>query len=283
MVKRLKEIVPKKRLFTSSYPPPELKAGIIPEPIEFRGGNRKYVSRNSGVAPFAINFRDGRRGQNIKEENDEKSFHDWLNQKSNTHIEPGTNGADNAHNVSDELIKSSPNLNDHETYAIKYYSAGSGPLNQELLDHHNGKIDKISSKHEELARHIHTATSHPIGHELDTYSGLGFDPRNHVGTSGHLYSPCPISTSNSKSVAHGFTSSSISGTDIKPKERHILHVHLQPHDHALHIEHLTYNPGEYETMIPPKTTLHIHHTPTILHHKNGDKIHIWHATIAHQQ
>jgi hypothetical protein len=94
---------------------------------------------------------------------------------------------------------------------------------------------------------------HPIQNNYDVYSGLSFDPRDHLNENGIMNSPAYISTTHNKDKAYEF------GTDAadasRQKEVHIMHLHLKSGDPAVHVAPFSYFPEEQETIIGRNTNL----------------------------
>jgi len=284
MTKRLKEITNSKK---DTKKVNSIKPSVFP--AEFQGG----------IAPLPIAFNDGqhhqrKRTKNIKEDSDSpkvvlhapaQSLSGWLNHNDNHHL------GDNNDDINDKLQQTSSikreNLTQKQLNAAIDYTGGSSDLNRNLIDSHkNG--EKIHKYHENTINGLDSLTRQPIGHSLHVYSGIGFDPRNHVGSNGHLHLPAFTSATHDKHVAQSFSKTSYPGSDydMKPNESHSIHIELHPHDHAAHVSHISGFPSEKETMLPRGTTLKVRKTPTIFRDVYGVKgrtHYVWHATVAHQQ
>ena len=286
MIKKLNEII-KKDTNKDTKKDNSIKPSVFP--AEFQGG----------IAPLPIAFNDGQHHQrkptkNIKEDSDSpkvvlhapaQSFSEWLHHNDNHHL------GDNNEDINNKLQQTSSikreNLTQEHFDAARDYTGGSSDLNRNLINSHkNG--EKIDKRHEDTINGMDSLTRHPIGHSLHLYSGIGFDPRNHVGPNGHLHLPAFTSATHDKHIAQSFSKTSYPGSDydMKPNESHSIHIELHPHDHAMHASHFSNFPTEMETTLPRGTTLKVRKTPTIfrdLYGIKGRTHYVWHATVAHQQ
>jgi hypothetical protein len=291
------------------------KAYVHDEPIDFhmgvRGKSKAYVHDEP------IDFHMGVRGKtkNIKEdhdyhdnhdEDDDHLFHDddhheephnhirhWLRHNDNDHLghDPKDISVKLKHSQpqlhgEDEIHGGEQSREDGDTQAhhvINYTSSSSYPLNSSLIAHHvHGR--PISRKRHEQIKHLDTATNTPINHHLHAYSGVGYNPIKLKNHNGELDMPAYTSLTHSKEVALHFS-------EMKPhydehgkimNEHHILHIHLKPTDKARHVSHLSEFSTEHESILPRRTTLKVHDTPTIYKNDDGNNVHVWHAHIHHQ-
>lgn len=119
-------------------------------------------------------------------------------------------------------------------------------------------------------------SSNKLRHNLVTYSGTTFDPREHLDEHGIMKSPAYISTSHSKQIAKNFTDHNAKGSK---KPRHIMQFHLKAGDNAAYIGDVSPKEDEYETVIHKGQRLRHLGTETYTH--RGIPYHIHHFEIAH--
>ena len=203
----------------------------------------------------------------------EDQYNAWKAHNDNHHL------GNNADEVSDKLKeKSKPFENPEEKHEVKQYTADSSDTNHALISHHL-RGEPIADYLHKSIRRLDTATNHPIGHHVHLYSGIGFNPAEHLVGEHHIHLPAYTSMTHDKRVASDFADYRASGDQ---KTRHILHVHMRPEDKGLHVSHASTFSTEHETILPRRTTLKVHPEPEIIHLHNGHKLHIWHAHIHHQ-
>ena len=94
---------------------------------------------------------------------------------------------------------------------------------------------------------------HSIQNNYDVYSGLSFDPRDHLNQDGIMNSPAYISTTHNKEKAYEFGHDAADAS--KQKELHIMHLHLKSGDPAFHVGNLSRFPEEQETILGRNTNL----------------------------
>jgi hypothetical protein len=203
----------------------------------------------------------------------EDQYDAWEAHNDNHHL------GSHADEVSDKLKeKTKPFENPEEKHAVNLYTRDSSDTNHALISHHL-RGEPIAKYLHKSIRRLDTATNHPIGHHVHLYSGLGFNPAEHLVGEHHIHLPAYTSMTHDKHVAFNFAD------DKSPGDRktiHILHVHMRPEDKGLHVSHASEFSTEHETILPRRTTLKVHPEPEIIHLHNGRKLHIWHAHIHHQ-
>lgn len=288
MTKKLKQIVitainESKKNTTGS--------GIAPSPVHFRHMGHEIDKPNSGTAPSAVHFRMGydsidkrskskRLKSSLKtEETSPIKTEDWLRNKH----------YDNPFNVrtltKQLLDDANPISREHSDTLANYTGASSGSsaiINKKLIDDYYGKKPDPAKEHIQKAtqkaiNNLDQITKHNrIRRQLSVYSGLGFDPSQHVNSQGHLHMPAFTSATHDKEVAYSFAQ--MNHKDGLTQARHILHIHLMPYDNATHISGHSLSPHEHETILPRNTTLKVHPEPTIL----SDGTHVWNSTVHHQ-
>lgn len=208
-----------------------------------------------------------------------KAFDDWSFKNHNPHL-------GNDHNDVEGHLKQKTPFTHEETGHIKRYTNSSYELNKALYTAHmdggstptHVQSDEDDSFHDTHA--LHRAVHKPLEHDLHVHAGVSFHPGHYAEEFGHVHLPAFTSTSLSAGVAHSFSRKLGPDRD----ERHVLHIHMKPGDHAAYIGHVSNMRGEKEVLIPRHTTLHVdHENPTIHTDSAGAKVHVWHAKIAHQE
>jgi hypothetical protein len=109
----------------------------------------------------------------------------------------------------------SDHLKMHDSYQhLRGYTSGSTSINRALIaDHREGKTDMNGDRgHIERRDAIDKVlSSKELPKDIDTFSGLGFDPRNHMDENSVLHSPAFLSSSINPRTASGF------GTTLHPE------------------------------------------------------------------
>ena len=273
----------------------KINSGVAPEPVHFRMGQ----TSNSGISPEPVDFRmrsrlplkewwyDDLKAASSNKKPLEKNNKEWLHDNENKHLGPQTakyqTGKDaawhHAYALTKELAKKAKPLSKKESETVHHYAEDdSGKINRSLIkSHKNG--EGVHPKIKDRVEHLDKVTRHPIGHDLHVYSGLGFDPKKHINSSGHLHLPAYTSTTHHKETANWFAGSAFERGRRERKKEHILHVHLKPSDHAAHVSAHSPSPEEHETILPRNTTLKVHPKPTVL----PDGTHVWHAHVHKQE
>ena len=166
-----------------------------------------------------------------------------------------------------------------EKSIIRGYASGSAVLNKSLMS--GSKLgERAQLVHDTIKKH-----AKPAGMEVHLYSGTGptdFSALAKKSKDGILHSPAHISASHDKHVADEFA---FHGDRTKGK--HMIKIHVQPHDKILHISKLSQFPEEKETIIPAGTKLKYSHTEDghigDKHLAAGKPIKIHHFTIHSQE
>lgn len=204
-------------------------------------------------------------------------FKKWMEHNENAHI------GDTSDDISSKLHASNKKIVEPQTeHALKTYSLHSYELNKNLIKNHNQKkkLDSQSFHVKKKLQMLDEATHQPIGHHVHLYSGLGFDPRHLKKKRGHMFLPAFTSMTHDKAVAHQFSEIHIG--ENSNTHSHILHLHMKPEDHAAHLSSVSEEPEEHETLLPRRTLVKIHHTPTILKEREGHTVHVWHGEVVRQ-
>ena len=208
---------------------------------------------------------------------------EWRNHNENTHLGK-TSKAINA-----VLKKASPNLGhlkrDVTDYTGKTSGEGSSVINNALL---NPKKSMGWRTHG-MAKRLHKATSQPIGHDVNLYSGVHSDPRKwEKSDDGSTRLRAFTSMTHDKKIAHIFahqwTEGKKASTSGKKGQVHIIHLHAKATDHGLHVSHHS-SFNEHETVLPADTHIKPHPDfkgPEVHVASDGTKVHIHHFVIHRQ-
>lgn len=166
---------------------------------------------------------------------------------------------------------------------ITSYKKSSFALNAHLLALHHFGLKSNNDLHFKAkdTRHslsrLDNITNRPIGHKVTVYSGLGFNPKDHINEDGHLHLPAYTSTSIDDKIARKFT-------NPDSESRHMLKLDLSEHDKGAYIGHINSRDqkvggisSEKELLLPRGMTLKIHKSEV-----DKDGINIHHASIVHE-
>jgi hypothetical protein len=234
---------------------------------------------------------------NLKEEQDlEQLPHDrlptitsgWRERNDNSHIGKNSNSITS-------VLKKIPKLNSSEKEDVESYTGkkgrGSGEINNTLLK----PKSPIHYSEYGFAKRLHKATSRPIGHNINLYSGVYSDPRKWQKESdGSTKLRAFTSLTHDKKTAHVFAHQWSEGKKASPEGKkgkiHIIHLHAKANDLGLPVmKHSDFE--EHETVLPPDTHIKPHpdyvndkgvHEPEIHTGSDGTKIHIHHYVIHSQ-
>jgi hypothetical protein len=263
-MKKFKDFI--KKSFYDPYVPDE--------PIHFKMGSDTHSSDDDAYVPDEpIHFKMKSKVSKLKEETDGGHINNWLSHNENSHL--GETSKDISHKLIEHQTNHHP-MDSSDRFYTNLYSINSSEVNKNLIRGHK-KTDPWHEPHRHI-KHLDSATNRPIGHHLHLYSGIGFNPARHIKKGGLMHLPAYTSMTHDKDVANSFARKKAKKYD----SRHILHVHMNEHDKGIHISHTSSYAGEHETILARNTKLKVHREPTIHHDKEGNKIHIWHAHIVHQ-
>jgi len=242
---------------------------------------KKINQEHAYVPDEPIHFKMGENKKSkplVKEAVEDNEHRDWEKHNDNSHL------GDTSGEISQKLATyRKPYRNEIEKEHVARYTDDSEPINRDLLDRHFKKT-KILDHHKNQIKALDRRTSSPIGHHVSLYSGLGFNPGQHITGKNLIRMPAYTSLTHSKPTATFFSELKHTGeqNDEGKPVHHILHVHMRPEDHADHIGDAQYNASEHETILPRDTVLKIHGTPTTHTGRNGAIYKIWHAHV-HKQ
>jgi len=170
---------------------------------------------------------------------------------------------------------------------IRKYSSGeaggdmssvSGKITKKLIDNHkNGKAptEGMTQSEKNIHETISSLSNKPIGKEVHLYSGVGFNPAELANKSKDkvIHSPAHISATHEVETARSFTENH--------DEKHIMHIHMQPHDKGFHVGSHSENDHEYETIVPANTKLKYINT-TQHTDDDGNIYHVHHFSVHSQ-
>lgn len=236
--------------------------------------------------PEVIHFKYGvkkKKKQSVKEDRTTpvdtgRSYQGWLAELPNKHLGAGP------HYVSDKLAETNK-FKPKEKKAIEAYTGHhdgdpDDDMSDEQKDWHSYKINHALINNKPIPKHLKATEAglesaiknNPIQHEVHSFSGVSFNPMDHVDKNGRMKSPAYISTSHDKYVAFEYSHPT-------PQDRntsHVMQFHLKPGDPATHVEKETTKPGEYETVIGKGVTLKHIKTETY-HSAPGEQPHTYHV------
>ena len=231
--------------------------------------------KNSGVIPTPIHFKSN---LYIKENESSGEYDDWLyDDTDNRNL-----GRDES-SISKKLSETN-NFKPEEKKAIKAYTGHSDPENQRVWQSYQLNHSLINNKPiPPHLQHIDDGLSsaiknNPIQHRVRVYSGLSFNPMDHVDKDGKMKSPAYISATHAKNVATEFSHPNMDD----PDSTHIMQIHLNPGDPATHVDAESSNPGEHETIINKGVTLQHLMTETYTGHPlwgDDHTVHVHHFGI----
>lgn len=265
-------------------------SGVIPQPIHFKHVHKKHKKKKVVKESLSLDQADSVVSKWKKEPH---PLDTWLNKNDNSHLahekdftygDTGGQDHEKRHQAIREKLTQNVNLDDDHKQAIHAYTDGSQGMNHALMEiHHdleNNTYRDDSNDEKNGVHHIETLDdaihSNPAPHDYHAYSGLGFDPRDHIKNS-RLYSPSFISATTNKSVANQFANTNRKTNELEDK--HIMHLHIKKGDPALHLpETEGTHPHEFETIIA--SDRHLKHLGTkTLNPNDSRKIHIHHFEI----
>jgi hypothetical protein len=273
---------------------------ILDEPIHFKDGKLSQVKTKDGyiILDEPIHFKDGKlsfRKNEVKEETEGKpaeheldhvqtAEQDNLN-KHGSHLDLSNKLHDaTMKNISIRDHKNLEKFTDQDKYDPAYN--GSYRLNKALIA---GKLK--DEEHRDMHDSIMN-NAKPSGHEFHLFSGVSRNygaiakkSKNHI-----VHAPAHTSATHSLVTAREFSHNKASaamasgdkpGTLGLPKENHMIHIHVKPHDKILHISRISAYEDEHETVIPAGTNLKYSHSSK--HNHNGKEYNVHHFTIHSQK
>lgn len=191
---------------------------------------------------------------------------------------------ENDHNkLSNRLRQRVPGMTQEDRDAVHRYTkhntetntAYSKSLNDSLI-----KGEKPSRSDEKMHNAI-KAHVHKAGEDVHLYSGTNHDFSETAKKSkdGILHSPAHISATHSHRTASNFADD---GGKPWEEPRHIVHIHVKPHDKILHVSGVSELPHERESIIPSGTNLKYSHS-TRHYHGLRTNVNVHHFTIHSQE
>lgn len=199
----------------------------------------------------------------------------------------------NLNEISKKLNEARPKITNRESGHIKSYT-GKDPsslsINESLIEAHNTRQPpNMSSEDEKVHRSILRLSSNPIGHSVDLYSGVGFDPKKLLGAAGStLYLPAHTSATHSPLVAlqHAIQNRPRTGPMGMGKTAHMIKITTTPTTKGFHVGDLSSYKNEQETVLPAGTTLKYSHTTMHNVQENPQfpvKVRLHHFTVQSQK
>ncbi len=263
---------------------------ILDEPIHFKNNEPTFRKTKDGhiILDEPIHFKMGQQSINTKERLKEDASDNKDHLKAAIEYNDEKHGSDD--NLSRKLHKATADdLDDESKDNIRSYTGssktngdqtGSYSLNSHLSKGHKPKGDDLKM-HSTIMKH-----AKPSGHEFHTFSGTSRDFSEIAKNSkdGIIHSPAHTSVTHDPEVAKDFADRKFNrGTNLEAG-RHLIHIHVKPHDKILHVSQHSEHRTEAETIIPAGTKLKYHHTS--IHTHDGyykRKYNVHHFTIHSQE
>lgn len=198
-----------------------------------------------------------------------------------------------------------PHFDDHpDKDHVVDYTRASSELNNALIRSHKSGVSDIEpssdfgknqrARFNKIKDGIDRAiTSIPASKDFDTFSGLGFDPRQHMDENNVMHSPAYLSSSINPKTAHSFSHELDSKTGKSPRindveiEKHMLKIPIKKgQTNGAYVDTISNfgtkdgSTGEREFLHARGQKYKIDPTPKTLTSKYGDaqQHHIWTAT-----
>lgn len=244
-----------------------------------------------------------------------KKFKEFINNKNDNVFPCYVHGKHSDHSLYEEKLKFSyrylknyhENLPDEEKYtflhrelhdnqkmltpeqsdAILNYTKSSTDINSSLIKNHK-KDTPIPDNLTDDINHLDNLTkNHELHRPITTYSGLGFDPRNHINEKGIMYSPAFMSSSINPVTADSFAKAlDEKGTrkyDIEGSYRHMVKIRHNKGDPGYYLGDHSKLDHEKEFLIPRGVDIHFEQNPEKIETQHDGTLHIWNATINHKR
>lgn len=273
---------------------------ITAEPVH---GGHSRPSKPKIITVEPVHGGHSRPPQKIKEENYDNFLrpkYDHLDDDGNQHASNFFHKNHNDHIGADiDVVHSALNSSEEDFHslphssALKEYSSGSWDTNHELLKKATGKRssfepndfdseqDKKNKKwksdlHNRHIDSLDASFHHPsavLKQDVHVFHGTNkFNPGEEAKKGGgSITLPSYISTSIAPRIASGFAG--------RYGDGHIIHIHLKKGQRAKYLGTNSAFDHEKEMLLPRNSTIQIHPTPTVVHHGDGAKTHIWHGHI----
>ena len=219
--------------------------------------------------PHVISFREKHEKNSVKEDRSTpivtgRTHQSWLAEPANKHLVPSSSAdssslasREHPEHVSNKLSETNK-FNPKEKKAIAAYTGHhdgdpDDDISDEQGDWHSYKINHALINNKPIPRHLKATEaglesavrSNPIQHRVHVFSGVSFNPLDHVDNKGRMRSPAYISASHDKYTATQYSQPTAQDRNAS----HIIQFHLKPGDPATHVEKESLKPGEYETVI----------------------------------
>jgi len=253
---------------------------ILDEPIHFKNELATYRKTKEGhiILDEPISFKNGKKP--VKE--DVSADHDHAKQAYEYNKQH--------HGSNDELSQklhkaTADNLDDHTKEQIHKYTSmdhrdpernGSYHLNRNLAKGHD-LAPHHKAMHDVIMKHAKAS-----GHEHHVFSGTSrdFESMAKHSKDGVIHLPAHTSATHALHIARQFADNKFSDSEHSEK-RHLIHIHVKPHDKVLHTSRHSEFETEHETVIPAGTKLKYHHSSD--HDNDGDHYRVHHFTIHSQE
>lgn len=246
--------------------PEKAKKHTIPEPIHYR-----FIGE-----PIPKDYKHKRKKKHLEEAR-KRNINTYFDKNDNRHL-----GKTNDE-ITDKLSETNKYTEGQDEAVDRYTSESEGPhrkswthykINKSLIK--NGAPPK---KYHKLVRYLDSAINrNRIPHDVQTYSGTTFDPREKLDEKGRMKSPAYISTTHDKRKALGFASYNAAFARHLHDDLHMIHFHLKAGDPATHV-HYHSMMYEHETIVKRGVTLQHHKTETHWDPHLEQFVHVHHMSI----
>lgn len=249
---------------------------ILDEPIHFKNNMATYLKDKEGH--IILDEPIGQKNKLKEESTDHDETHAAAEYNKKHH---GSNTE-----LSSKLHKATAeNIPEHDKEHIRHFTG------QDARDHsRNGSyfLNKRLVKGVEPTDHLkdmHRAimkNAKASGHEHHVFSGTGRDFESIAKHSkdGIIHAPAHTSATHALHIARQFADNKF-GDSEHAEKKHLIHIHIKPHDKVLHTSKHSEYESEHETVIPAGTKLKYSHSSD--HHNDGDHYRVHHFKIHSQE
>lgn len=252
---------------------------ILDEPIHFKNELTTYRKTKEGhiILDEPITFKGNKK--EVKEEADDGDHAKAAAEYNKKHH--GSNKE-----LSDKLHKATAaHLDDDSKEHIRKFTG-----QDDRSPDHNGSyfLNKRLVRGEEPTGHLkkmHDAimkNAKASGHEHHVFSGTSrdFESMAKHSKDGIIHTAAHTSATHAIHIARQFADAKF-GDNEHAEKRHLIHIHVKPHDKVLHTSHHSEYESEHETVIPAGTKLKYSHSSD--HDNEGDHYRVHHFTIHSQE
>lgn len=176
----------------------------------------------------------------------------------------------------EDRLRGSSDFESDEHRALSIYDGGSKYINPNLINYHNNGLEPPRSMPSRVGVFdlpaLDAATSKPFNRSFVMYSGLGFNPREHMRGDGRILMPAYTSGSLDKGVAGSY----MKHID-KDGYRHILRIQVRHNDTGASMSPISTR--VHEIILPRNMVLHIRRSEV---DPEDSRVIVHHAVIDHE-